>query len=1123
MGETMYRFRSAASLHWGWLVGIAICCLATDAVAANEILQTSGVKGGLVVVVGCEDTKLIAELAESEKFLVQALDTDPGKVEKAREAIRTSGDYGRVSAALFDGKTLPYSDNLVNLIVIQDASSEIPGGEVARALAPRGVAMVKGKKTVKPVPAEIDEWTHYLYDPKNNAVSHDEKVRTPTSLQWVSGPRWSRHHDHMSSVSAVVSSGGRIFSILDEGQRASIQYPPDWQLVARDAFNGKLLWKRSIPEWHTDIWPAKAGPAQLPRRLVAVGDKVYATLGIDAPVSMLDAATGETLETFEGTEHTEEVLVSDDRLFVTAHAIASPKGQWQLDTVRCWTETRRSNNSRPWKWERADPKKIVAVDTTSGKALWTKEATVAPITLSVDQQRVIYHNGQNVVCLDRQSGEESWISEHKTEVEVFVKSAPNLVIYEDVVLFSAGPGEVTSIAIEDGKTLWTDSHGRTGHQSTFDLLVADGLVWSTSGGRVSKQRADYKEAFKLAKTPRWTFIGRDPVTGEAKRVFPPGKSDWFHHRCHRGRATDQYLIMARTGTEYIDLKTGQWTPNPWVRGACLYGIMPANGFTYAPPHPCACYIESKLNGFNALAGASANRRDANVEYGPRLEKGPAYEEIEHSTINTQRPTSGEEGWSTYRADNMRSGASGAKVPAKLKEAWKAELGGKLSAVTVSDGKVFVAAVDEHTVYALDSKKGHVLWSYTAGGRVDTPPTIVDVSGADGRGGNSLCVFGCKDGWVYCLRASDGELVWRYRTVAEERHIVSYDQLESAWPVSGAVLVQDGAVYCVAGRSMFLDGGLHLLKLDVLTGEKQFEEIMGDTVPESGVPLHTTAGNLDMPVALADVLSSDGKRLYMRSQSIELDGKRTDMSASGATDQGGEEAHLVCSSGFLDDTWFHRAYWVFGHGYGTGHNGWFRAGRFAPAGRMLVFNEDTVFGYGRQPRMYVWSSALEYQLFAANRDVKPESIRRVDTANKEQESKGEGGHGHEITFDRKLYGSYPLSKISANVFQWRQENPPLQARAMALADTTLFVAGPPDVVDEEEVFGKPFDDRMIREAAEQVTALAGEKGALVHAISAEDGRRLNELQLDGCPVFDGLAVAEGKLFISMMDGSVVCFE
>jgi len=462
---------------------------------------------------------------------------------------------------------------------------------------------------------------------------------------------------------------------------------------------------------------------------------------------------------------------------------------------------------------------------------------------------------------------------------------------------------------------------------------------------------------------------------------------------------------------------------------------------------------------------------------------------------------------------MRSGANKTAVPAKLKMGWKAKLGGKLSPVTMADGRVFVAAVDRHTVYALDSKTGNVVWKYTAGGRVDTPPTIV-------RG---LCIFGSRDGWIYCLAASDGQLAWRYRAVARERSIVSYDQLESTWPVSGAVLVQAGSVYCVAGRSMFLDGGLHLLKLDALTGEKQFEEIMGDTLPGSGKPLHTTARGLDMPVALADILSSDGKRLYMRSQSIGLDGKRLDLRASGSMDQGGDEAHLVCSSGFLDDTWFHRAYWVFGHGYGTGHNGWFRAGRFAPAGRMLVFDKDSVFGYGRKPNMYVWSSALEYQLYSAVREIKPESIRRVAAANRKQESRRSGGHGHGITFDRKVYGSYPLAKISAVDFNWRQEDPPVQTRAMALADKILFIAGPRDVVDEEDIFARPFDDKLTARAVQQVAALQGQSGALLLSVSATDGKKLGELRLDTSPVFDGLAAADGKLFIAMMDGSVICCE
>ena len=79
------------------------------------------------------------------------------------------------------------------------------------------------------------------------------------------------------------------------------------------------------------------------------------------------------------------------------------------------------------------------------------------------------------------------------------------------------------------------------------------------------------------------------------------------------------------------------------------------------------------------------------------------------------------------------------------------------------------------------------------------------------------------------------------------------------------------------------------------------------------------------------------------------------------------------------------------------------------------------------------------------------------------------------------------------------------------------------MDEEEIFGNPFDDRVAAKAAEQVAALKGKRGALLRAVSAQDGRTLNELELDECPVFDGMAAAGGRLFISTMDGNVVCFQ
>ena len=62
---------------------------------------------------------------------------------------------------------------------------------------------------------------------------------------------------------------------------------------------------------------------------------------------------------------------------------------------------------------------------------------------------------------------------------------------------------------------------------------------------------------------------------------------------------------------------------------------------------------------------------------------------------------------------------------KLAEKWATKLEGKLSAVTLAENKLFVARVDAHEVVALHAKTGKELWRFTAGGRVDSPPSIRD--------------------------------------------------------------------------------------------------------------------------------------------------------------------------------------------------------------------------------------------------------------------------------------------------------------------------------------------------------------------------------------------------------------
>jgi hypothetical protein len=247
---------------------------------AKKILEGTGIKGGLIVHIGCGDGKLTAALRVNERYIVQGLDSSEKNVEQARKYIQSRGIYGAVSVDRLQGNRLPYVDNLVNLVVSENLG-DISQSEVMRVLCPNGVGYIRQgnrwKKLIKQRREEIDEWTHYLHDPQGTMVGRDRIVGPPRRLQWVGGPKWLRNHDFMSSLNGMVSSNGRIFYLIDEGLRNHIYLPARWAVVARDAFNGTDLWKRSIEQWFPHTWPFKSGPGYLPRRIVASGDRVYVT------------------------------------------------------------------------------------------------------------------------------------------------------------------------------------------------------------------------------------------------------------------------------------------------------------------------------------------------------------------------------------------------------------------------------------------------------------------------------------------------------------------------------------------------------------------------------------------------------------------------------------------------------------------------------------------------------------------------------------------------------------------------------------------------------------------------------------------------------------------------------
>ena len=1022
---------------------------------AEQILAATGVKGGLVVHIGCGDGKLTAALRVNDSFAVHGLDAD---VAASREYIQSLGLYGPVSVAQWTGTRLPYVDNLVNLIVA-DSLSKVSMAEVMRVLAPNGVAWIGGTKTVKPRPKTIDEWTHFLHGPDNNAVAMDTVVDIPRSIQWVAEPRWGRSHEELASMSAAVTANGRIFYIVDEAPLASIRFLSDWKLVARDAFNGTLLWKRPIASWVDHLRHFRSGPVHLPRRLVVVGDRVYVTLSLAGPVLALDAVTGQTVREYKGTERTEEILADNNILYLVV-------GTSEVERTGGGLFTRgepAATNSRF----------ITAIDAEKGRWLWKKDFAkdeyLLPLTLAVKGSHVYCQTTSGIVCLDAQSGNEVWKSPRSTLSRRMSFSGPTLVATDDVILLAdedtgntienkpssgsvlwgvsgwnepgfvrGGKSTLRAYDAKTGRELWS-ANCREGYNSPTDLFVIDGVVWVGPG-----------------------FQGLDLKTGSPTRQMDTEapKVGMPHHRCYRDKASERFIFTGKSGVEVLSLKDGRWlSNNSWIRGTCQYGIMPANGLLYAPPDACACFLTVKVAGFFAAAPQRDKTGLMPFPDRPVLEKGPLYGKP------LAAPPPRADDWPTYRHDSYRSGAGSGTIPDVVKEQWSVSLGGSLTQPVIADGRVFVAATDTHTIHALAAANGKEIWQFTAGGRIDSPPTLYE----------GMVLFGSADGWIYCLCAADGALVWRFRAAPADRLVGVNGQLESIWPVHGAVLIQNDTLYATAGRSSYLDGGIVLYRIEPATGRELSRTTLYHLDPTTGRQLVSEA-KFNMEGTTSDVLSGDGDSVFLKYFTFDREGKRTETT----------RPHLFSITGFLGEEWFVRNYWILGEGMpGAGWGGWANAANTFPSGRLLCVNNDSLYGYGRigisaGPTGH---KADAYHLFGMDRTSAAPSART---------KKG----------------------TARSAPRW-EDTHSLIVRAMVLGNDRLVVAGPPDLGQKEQ------DLLAFKNESEALAGFNGEKGVYLRIVGATDGKELSECTLPAMPVFDGMAAANGRLYLSMRNGSVMC--
>ena len=93
--------------------------------------------------------------------------------------------------------------------------------------------------------------------------------------------------------------------------------------------------------------------------------------------------------------------------------------------------------------------------------------------------------------------------------------------------------------------------------------------------------------------------------------------------------------------------------------------------------------------------------------------------------------------------------------------------------------------------------------------------------------------------------------------------------------------------------------------------------------------------------------------------------------------------------------------------------------------------------------------------------------------------------------------------------------------MAKSGDKLFIMGPPDVLDEDAAFTTAMSPELEAQLKAQDDAIRGAKGAILMVVSATDGEVLAETTHPELPRWDGMAVADGRLFITTEGGKLVC--
>ncbi len=774
------------------LATLAFCLTLNLPAAEAKPRSFADLKGGLIVLLANGDAnagQVATTLGASGDSVVHVIAGSATEVKAINAQAAKAGLKGIVSVEELKLSSLPYRDYLVNSLVVMDMKKAKADGfkmsEARRCVAPFGhVATCKNGKLsqveVMPQPKEMDVWTHRYYAADGIPVSQDKLLDLPVGFKWnadlpMNFDDPTHAANRYSSTRAMVVDDGRCFTfssaVLENlGQGWKSKYGADQYLTCRDAFNGRLLWRKRIGDtYYGGLYIENMAP------LISTGRHLYLA-GENGKMLKIDTRTGETVAELP-TAYIPGFIASADGIVVAA----TWKDGKQMGSVERYDRRRMD-------WAIAAGT-VEAYDAKTDKLLWKQK--LLGTSLLIAEGRVF--------IVSRDAKDDLELVHNRKTPDTSASHPPNRVLGLD---------------LKTGKILWKSEATKMGLlQQTLNLEAAG---W----GAVAVAPGDRRTVKVLSAATGKALEGDEKKTAEG-RFFR-----YRNHICTPAYRVNGLELNNRGGT--ITKNNKERFNFGGARSACLTGTIPAYGAGFIAQNWCNC-SPGQENGL--LAVASIGRMPTPQEMEVPAQPIP-YSTYSDGADGVSRESNWSSFRGNPNRSSSYSGDIGTEVketwsvkvasaskPGTVNRDWQAYLNSRLTAPVLSEDVAIVGDIDQNEVVAVSLKSGKVAWRFSTGGRMDTSPTVY----------KGLCLVADHTGYVSALKVHTGELVYRLRIAPDEKRMLSHGKVESVWPVIGGVLVANGKAYATAGRTQGSDGGLIVRAFAPETGDP----VWARAIPQTG--------------------------------------------------------------------------------------------------------------------------------------------------------------------------------------------------------------------------------------------------------------------------------------------------